>query len=151
MRDFTEVLSNAQAVTAAAYSTLALDKGLAALDYGSAGHVPYAVSIVTTAFTDGGGNTSTTVDVFDDVVGATTGTFGGSSPVKCFNVGSFVENAAVGARLQAPFPPGVTAQRYLGFKYTPVGANLTAGAITSGFTNDPETWFAYAKAYTVQS
>lgn len=148
MRDLIDVVSSAQAVTAAAYSTGYKDKGLAALDYAS-GRTVYGVAMVTTTLTDGGANTGTEVYWYDAAPGTT---FGDTTPVSLQKLGTFPQAAAVGAatsRIQTPLTPGLTTQQWMGFRYVPLTADLTGGKITAGFTNDPETWFAYAAAYSV--
>lgn len=143
--DALDVVDTNFAVTAAAYSTTFKDKGLAALDYAN-GEVIYAVSIVTTTLTDGGGNTGT------DVWWADASSAAGATPAKLQKLGSFPQGAVAGAatsKIQTPLGIGLTTQQYMGFRYEPQGANLTAGKFTSAFTTDPDAWFAYAAAYTV--
>lgn len=141
-----------QAVTAAAYSTLSKDKGLAALDYAS-GRIVYGVAQVTTTLTDAGANTGTEVWWADDTAGASLGTtFGTGTPAKLQKLGLLPQAAVVGvatSRLQAPLAPGLTTQQNMGFWFNPTGAALTGGKIMAAFTPDPETWFAYAASYSV--
>jgi hypothetical protein len=142
-----------QAITAAAYSSVSKDKGLAALDY-AAGETVYGVAQVTTTFQDAGGNTGTQVYWTDDTAGTSLGTtFGTGTPADLQLLGTFPKGAVVGAatsRIQTPLAPGLTTQQNMGFHFVPLGANLTAGKVIAGFTTDPEAWFAYATSYTVQ-
>ena len=144
--------ATAQLITAPAYSNWSKDKGLAALDYAS-GETIYGVAQVAATFTDAGANTGTEVWWADDTAGTSLNTtFGTGTPVKLQKLGVFPQAAVVGAatsRIQAPLAPGLTTQQNMGFWFNPTGANLTGGSVVSGFTTDPETWFAYAASYTV--
>lgn len=134
--------SNAQAVTAAAGSTDTIDL-TAVRDIGT-GQDLYVVCVVTTALTDGGSNTGTTVALEGD----STTTF---SPDGTQDLFTFAQAAAAGTTKIARLSPGMSPLQfqYIRLKYTPAGANLTGGAFTAFLTTNVDAYKAYADAISI--
>lgn len=138
--DQSELFSSAQAITAAAASTNSLDLR-AERRLGVGARPLYVVSQVTTAFTDSGSNSTLTVKMRTDTDSAL------GSTADLFTIGTFAALAAVGDMLVAPVAFGAN-ERYVDLYYTPNNGDLSAGAVTSFLTADPQYWNAYAKGYT---
>jgi hypothetical protein len=136
------MLSDAQAVTAAAGSTNTIDLSTVR-DIGS-GEPLYLVVSVQTALTDGGSNTGTTVALQGD----STTTF---TPDGTFTIGSFPQAAAAGTTIIHKLNPGSAPLQfqYIRLLYTPTGANLTGGAFDAFITKDISRYVAYANNYTI--
>lgn len=136
-------LSNAQAITAAANSDNTIDLGLAGRDAGN-GKPLYLVTVVTTAFTDSGSDSTLTVSVQGDPTASIV-------PTKTRDVFVIPALAAIGDTFISPLHPlgAVEALRFMSLKYTPNNGNLTAGAVTSFLTEEPQAWKAYADNYTI--
>lgn len=143
-RDAQTYVSEAQAVTAAAFSTNWIDKGALAAQFQTAAKPLIAHTIVTTALTDGGSNTGT--DVFlaqaDDGSGTNAATVGNA-------MYTFAAAAAVGTHKKAMVPIDTLSKEAVGVKYVPNGANLTGGAFTTWFTNQRELTTLQAASFTV--
>lgn len=133
-RDARTFLSEAQAITAQAVSTNSIGKGSAQAQINTAMHPLFLHSIVTTAFTDGGSNTSTDVDLVD----ADDAALSVNLTVLKTSVLQFAQTAAVGVKKSAMVPTVTSSRLYWGVRYTPNGANLTGGAVTTWATNQRE-------------
>lgn len=131
-RDKLDLCAADQAVTAAAASASSHQKPDANLDFG-AGRPIYAHVRVKTALTDGGSNTGTDVYIRHATNAALS-----SSAVDGQLIGSLVQAAAAGARLDAQVNPGTfVGKEYVGFYFDPQGANLTGGTIDAWFDEHP--------------
>lgn len=140
--DNQNMFSNAQAVTAAAGSTNTIDLG--AVRNLGVGEALYIVCQVSTLLADAGSNTGTTVALEGD----STESFTPDGTVDLF---TFAQAAAAGTTKIARLSPGIAplSYRYIRLKFTPAGANLTAGAFSAWITNNIDAWQAYAKNYTI--
>lgn len=135
--------SNAQAVTAAANSDNVLDITKAARDPGT-GKPLYLVTVVTTAFTDSGSDSTLTVALQGDPTASII-------PTKTRDLFIIPALAAVGDTFISPLHPkgAVEAYEFLSLKYTPNNGNLSAGAVTSFLTEETQAWTAYADNRTI--
>lgn len=140
------LFAEAQAVTAQANATNYYDKGTAKAPWDVSAKPMFLHGIVTTALTDGGSNTSTDVDYCDD-----DNTAGSSVAVLKTSIIQFAQAAAVGVHKTGVIPPGLTTQRYIFFRFTPNGANLTGGAFTLWVSSQREFRFNAPAAFTVAS
>lgn len=137
--------SNAQAVTAAAASTNVVD--LSEVRNIGEGKTLWALTVVTTALTDGGSNTGTLVSIYG---GATAG-----ATTAIQNLYTIPQIAAVGSGPYfAQLYPGLittnpTDYEFIEFYYAPQTANLTGGAFTSYITTDIQAFVAYKRGYTI--
>lgn len=137
------LFSTAQAVTATAASTNSVDLG-AVRDIGT-GEPLYVVSIVTTAMTDAGSDSTLIVSLEGD----STTTF---TPDGTDTLFTFPAVSAVGTTRIARLDPAMAAlqYRYIQLKYTPgAGGNLTTGSFTSFITNNVDRYVSYADAITI--
>lgn len=135
--------SNAQAITAAAQSTNVLDLHKSLRDAGT-GKPLFLVTVVTTAFTDAGSNSTLTVALEGDATAAMV-------PAKSRDLFIIPALAAVGDTFISPLHPrgAVEAYQFLDLKYTPNNGDLTTGAVSSFLVEDVAAWAAYAKNYTI--
>lgn len=134
--------SNAQDVTAAANSSNLVDMG-SVRNIGE-GKPLFLVSVVTTAFTDAGSNSTITVSLEGDTTSTIT-------PDATEAVLSIPALAAAGDTFIAPLRPGadVLGYRFLRVSYAPVNGNLSTGNVTTFLTQDAAKYRAYAKNYTI--
>lgn len=136
--------SNAQDVTTAdPVSTNILDISKAARDPGT-GKPLYLVTVVTTAFTDAGSNSTVTVSLRGDSTDTIT-------PDATRDVFIIPALAAEGDCFIAPLHPkgNVEQYQYLQLKYTLTNGDLTTGKVTSFLTEEPQAWKAYADNRTI--
>lgn len=136
--------SNAQSVvTADPVSTNIIDQNVALRDAGT-GRPLFVVSVVTTAFTDSGSNSTVTVALRGD----STDTITPDATRDLFIIPAL---AAVGDTfISALHPRGNVEQyRYMQLKYTLTNGDLDTGNVTSFITQDPQAWVAKANNYTI--
>lgn len=133
---------SAQAITAATASTDLIDLATANRDLG-VGTPLWFVAVVTTAFTDGGSNSTLTVALETD----TADSFG--SAVTAQTCGTFAALAAVGDRICVPVQPFAADERFIRVYYTPNNGDLSAGAVTAFLTTDPHNWVARPDGFTI--
>ncbi len=133
-----------QAITAAADSTDYWDQGVAGGRDVGTGEDLYLVTVVATALTDGGSNTSTVVALQGD--SATTFT-----PDATIDMYSFPQAAAAGTVRFKKLSPGDTPLqlRYVNVRYAPAGASLTGGTFTTFITTDVSRYVSYNDAVTI--
>lgn len=134
--------SNQQAITSAAGSTNTVDTSLAR-SLGS-GQDLYLVVQVHTLLADGGSNTGTAIALEGD----STTTF---TPDGTNTLFTFAQAAAAGTTKIAKLSQGhaALAYRYLRVKYTPSGADLTAGKFNAFLTTDVQDYTSYADGITI--
>jgi hypothetical protein len=141
-QDALMTFSQAQAITAAAESTNYVDLGVAR-NIG-VGENLYVVTVVTTAFTDSGSNSTLAVDLYGD---ATANSFTPDGSQRLFVIPAL---AAAGDTFVARISPGFAGNyRYAEMYYTPAGGDLSTGAVTSFVTTDVAQYASYAKGYTI--
>lgn len=129
--DAENLFSSAQAITASAASTNIID--LSQVRDIGVGEDIYVVALVTTAFTDTGGDSTVAVTLETDDNEAF------SSPALAVQtLGTFGASAAAGSKLVAKLQPGAIVQRYMRAYYTVAGGSLTTGAISCFLTLDIE-------------
>jgi len=136
------LFSDAQAITAAAASTNAVDLGAVERRIGT-GRELYVVVIVDTAFTDAGSDSTLTVDLQSDSVEA----FSSAATVQ--TVGTLAALSAAGARLISRIPPDTLTERFIRLNYTPNNGNLTTGAVTAFITVDIHAFQPYPDGFTI--
>lgn len=137
--DVNSKLSNAQAITANAVSDNVIDFG--AGRYIGTGTPVYLVMQVTTTFTDSGDNSNCTVDWQSSANANMAGATNTSLAV-------FVTNSASGTMKIVPLAPALQDARYGALYYRMGNGDLTAGAMTSFLTTDPQSVNNMAKGYT---
>jgi hypothetical protein len=144
IRDKLATFSSAQAITAAAASTDVIDLGSVDAMPG-VGQDLFLVSVVTTAFTDAGSNSTLEVTLETD----TADSFASPTKVQeCFIIPAL---AAVGDTFVAKVSKFITPERFIRVFYTPVNGDLTTGAVTTFFTTDAQEWRAIRKGYEIDS
>ena len=142
MLDKYALLSDEQAVTAAAASTNLIDL-LAARQWGT-GRPLYVVCVCTLAMTDGSSNSTLAVILETD----TTAAF--SSATTAQTIGTFAAVSAAGTILgPVALAKFGTAERFLRGYYTPANGDLSQGSFTLAITPDPQDWTAYADGITI--
>lgn len=136
------LLSDAQAVTAAADSTNLIDFGVAR-DIGT-GESLYLVVCVDVALTDGSSDSTVTVALQGD----STATITPDSTVDLFTIPAL---AAAGNIYISKLDPGAgpLGYRYVNIKYTPNNGNLTTGSFTAFFAKDVQKYVSYADGITI--
>jgi len=135
------MFSEAQAITAAAASTNSLDMG-PARDIG-VGEDLYVFINVDVAMTDGGSDSTLTVDLYGD----STTSFTPDGKQTLFTIPAV---SAAGTQYFAKISPDFAAQyRYLELYYTPNTGNLTTGSFTAGIINGIQKAKMYAKGYVI--
>lgn len=142
--DLENLLSNNQAITAAAISENVIDLGLADRDIG-VGEQLYIFGTVVTAFTDSGSDSTLAVTLeTDDNVGLT-------SAAVLQTLVTLPALTAVGTKFLVPIAPEVlnAFQQYIGLRYTPSGGNLSTGAIFAGIVAQGQLEKVKASGYTV--
>jgi hypothetical protein len=133
--------SQAQAITAAAASTNYVNLG--AVRNIGVGQALYVVTVVTTAFTDTGSNSTLTVDLYGD----SSTTFTPDATQTMFTIAAV---AAAGDVYVGRISPGMAGNyKYVELYYTPNNGDLSAGAVTSFITTDVAQYASYAKNYTI--
>lgn len=136
--DNNALLSNSQAVTAAAGSTNIYDTGkVGGVDLGS-GQDLYVVMNCTVAMTDGSSDSTLAVALQTDEDVA----FGSATTVR--TLFTFPAVSVVGARYIAKLVPGDIAERYLRLYYTPASGNLSTGSFDAFIVTNVDTFKAYA-------
>ena len=142
MNDAQNYYSFAQAVTAAAVSTNVLNHRQAGRDIG-VGEPLYIVSVVKTAFTDAGSDSSLDVNLQtdDDEL------FGSLTAVR--TLFSFPALAAVGTVRIARIQPDDINEIYSRLQYAPQNGDLTTGAVESFITHDINRWKAFPDAIVI--
>lgn len=141
--DAQNLFSDAQAITATAVSTNAIDLGLASgLDLGS-GENLYVHINVDTAFTDSGSDSTVTVTLVTDDNSSL------SSATAVQTLGTFAALSAAGTKIIARIQPNLTLERYIGLNYTLANGNLTTGAVTASLVKDVDTYKSYADNITI--
>jgi hypothetical protein len=134
--------SNAQALTANAASTDLMDLGDADRNLGIGSDL-YLVSVVTTALTDAGSNSTVTVTLETDTLAA----FGSATKVQeCFIIPAL---AAVGDTFTAKVSRFQTPEQFLRVFYTMTNGDLTTGSVTTFLTSDAQEWRAPSKGYEI--
>lgn len=136
--------STDQAVTASAISSDLIDMKDLVRDLGTGARPLMVVSQVTTAFTDGGSDSTIvpTLRVATTAAGVAAGT-------DVLTLGTFAALSAIGTRLTAVIPPGILdTYRFAGIYFTVANGNLTTGKLTSFVTPDIQKWTALPKGYT---
>lgn len=134
-------LSSAQAITAAAASTNHVNLG--AVRNIGVGENLYLVTVVTTAFTDSGSDSTLTVDLYGD----STSTFTPDATSRMFIIPAL---AAVGDTFVARISPDFASNyQYIEAYYTPNNGNLSTGAVTTYITLDPPKYASYADNVTI--
>jgi len=130
-------------VTADPVSTNIVDQAIANRDAGT-GRPLYLVTVVTTAFTDSGSNSTITVALQGD----STSTITPDATRDLFIIPAL---AAAGDIFISPLHPrgNVEQYRYLQVKYTLTNGDLTTGKVTTFLTQDPQAWVAKANNYTI--
>jgi hypothetical protein len=143
IRDALTSVSTAQAITATAVSTNAIDLGLAGRDIGNGQPLYLNVAVLTT-FTNAAGTGTLT---FQLVTSAVTGL---TSPVVHTQSQAFLKTAlTAGATLSVLLTPEVLVTgvplRFLGVNYLVGTENFTGGTLTAWFSVDPiQGWKPYA-------
>lgn len=107
------------------------------------GETLYLVSIVDTAFTDGGSNSTMTLTLESDALAA----FGSAATV--FTLGTFGALSAIGSRLIAKLPPDAAMESFIQVKYTVANGDLTTGAFTTFLTKDIQAYQSYPDNITI--
>lgn len=137
-------LSSGQSVvTGDPASSNIINLGLANRDPGT-GRPVYLVSVVTTAFTDSGSNSTVTVRLRGD----STSTITPDATRDLFIIPAL---AAVGDTFISPLHPrgNVEQYQYIDVQYVLTGGDLTTGNVTTFLTQDPQAWVAKANNYTI--
>jgi len=127
--DAQNMFSDAQAVTATAVSTNAIDLKAASIDLGM-GEDLYLVVNVDVAMTDSGSDSTIAVALVTDDNAAL------STATAVQTIGTFAALSAIGSRLVAKIQPGLTLERYLGVSYTAANGSLTTGSFSAYLTKD---------------
>ena len=135
--------SLAQAVTATAVSQNVIPLS-AARDMG-VGEELYVVTVVTTAMTDAGSDSTITVTLETDVLDA----FG--SPTVAQTLYTIPAVSAVGATFIARLQPFTTPEAHVRAKYTTANGDLTTGSFSTFIVANAQLWRANAKGYVIQS
>jgi len=136
--------SDAQSViTADPDSTNIVDQGMALRDAGT-GKPLFVVTVVTTAFTDSGSNSTVTVALQGD----STSTITPDATRTLFIIPAL---AAVGDTFISPLHPrgNVEQYQYINLKYTLTSGDLTTGKVSSYLVQDVQAWVAKANNYTI--
>lgn len=128
------LFSNAQAITASAASTNLLDLK-AARDIGAGEDITF-VCLVTSAFTDGGSDSTLTVTIETDDNEAF------ASPKTAQTVGTLAALSPAGAKLVAQLQIGVD-ERFVRAYYTVAGGSFTTAAVTSFMVLDADFYKVY--------
>lgn len=135
------LLSDAQAVTAAAASTSHIDLG--AVRNVGVGENLYVVVTVDVAFTDASSDSTLTVDLHGD----STTTFTPDGLQTLFIIPAL---AAAGNVYIARISPDFASNyRYMQLYYTPNNGNLSTGSLTAFITHDVQKFTAYADGITI--
>lgn len=103
----------------------------------------WCVAVVTTAFTDGGSDSTMAVKLQTDNDEA----FGSATDAQA--LGTFAALSAAGTRIAVPIGPNILNERYARLYYTVANGDLTTGKFTSFLCTDLQQWVAYANAYTI--
>ena len=141
IHDAQNLFSDAQALTATAASTNLIDLG-SARNIG-VGQNLYVVTIVDTAFTDSGSDSTCTVSLEGD----STTSFTPDGTQQLYVIPAL---AAAGARYVGRINPDFAGNyRYIQVKYTMANGNLTTGAVTTFLTLNPDGYTSYPKGYTI--
>jgi len=131
--------------TVSVYSTNWYDLGLAGRDFGNG--VPlYLVVTVTTAFVGAGANCD--VALLSDATDAAMDSGSTVHSTLC----KIPAVSAAGTTIIVPIPAYQGASdllRYIGFRFTAEGANLTTGNVDAIITNTPQKYKSYAKGYNI--
>lgn len=135
------LLSDAQAVTAAAASTNSVD--FSQIRNIGVGEDLYLVVACTTAMTDSGSDSTLAVTIETD----DNSSF--SSATTSATVGTFAALSAAGTQLVYRIPAGVMNERYMQLRYTPSGGNLTTGSFDAFITHDVQQYTSYADNITI--
>ena len=136
------LLSDSQAVTAAAASTNTIDLS-EVRDIGS-GRPLYVVVVVEVAFTDASSNSTLTVTLEGD----SSDSFSPDGTQDLFTIPAL---AAAGNKYFASLDPGAAPlqYRYIRLKYTPNNGDLSTGTLSAFITMDIGKYLAYADNITV--
>jgi len=114
-----------------------------ARDIGS-GEDLYFVILVSTAFTDGGSDSTQSITLETDNDSAF-----GSPTTAAQTVGTFAALSAVGTRLVVKLQPEKINERYMRVKYTVANGDLTTGNFTAFLCKDVDRAVAYAHSYVI--
>ena len=136
------LFSDAQAITAAAASTNSVDFGAGVKDLGL-GEALWVAINVDVAFTDGGSDSTLTVDLQSDTDPA----FG--SPTTAATLTILPALSAIGRAVFVSIDPGVVAERYARLYFTPNTGNLTTGSVTCAIVSGIQKQVIYPKGYTI--
>jgi len=140
--DAQNLFSDAQAITATAVSTNAIDLDAANIDLGS-GENLYVHLNVDVAFTDSGSDSTVTVTLVTDDNAAL------SSATAVQTLGTFAALTAAGTKIIARIQPNLTLEQFVGLNYTLANGNLTTGSITAALVLDADTYKSYADGITI--
>lgn len=135
------LLSDSQAVTAAAASTNYIDLAIAR-DIGT-GEDLYLVSVCKVAMTDSGSDSTLAVTVETD------DNTSFSSALTAQTAFTFSATSAAGTIKIAKLSPQVINERYMQVRYTPANGNLSTGSFSTFITNNIDRFVGYAKGYTI--
>lgn len=135
--------SDAQAITAEAYSTNVYDIADVDRDLGT-GTSLYLVVVVDVAFTDSGSNSTLTCALAYDSSATMAG-----SPTVFQTIGSLGALSAIGTKLIAKLQPFTIPERYIAMKYTPVNGDLSAGSVTAFLTRNVSKYINYNDNVTI--
>jgi len=130
----------AQKLTTAA-STDSIDLAVAEVTLG-AGIKAVVESIVTTAMTDSGNDSTMTVTLEED----DNSSF--SSPTTVATIGVFAATSAAGTKKSIVIAPDTVSQRYLRAKYTVANGDLTTGNFTTYIHINTDSYHAYPSGFT---
>lgn len=136
------LLSDAQAVTAAAASTNYIDLGLAGRNIGT-GESLYVVLVVDVALTDASSDSTVEVKLeMDDNTSF-------SSEADLQVLFTVAATAAAGTKYIARISSNSAIEQYVRAYYTPANGNLTTGSFTTFITKDVSDYASYANGYTI--